>query len=92
MANNICINGQLLLIDLIEQIEKRFGDTCQLIQANTDGILVKLESPDLYDTYVSVCKEWESRTGYELEHDIYQRVIQRDVNSYYQFFTLFWCF
>lgn len=82
MANNICINGQLLLIDLIEQIEKRFGDTCQLIQANTDGILVKLESPDLYDKYVSVCKEWESRTGYELEHDIYQRVIQRDVNSY----------
>ena len=82
MANNICINGQLLLIDLIEQIEKRFGDTCQLIQANTDGILVKLESPELYDKYVSVCKEWENRTGYELEHDIYQRVIQRDVNSY----------
>ena len=52
MANNICINGQLLLIDLIEQIEKRFGDTCQLIQANTDGNLVKLESPELYDKYV----------------------------------------
>ena len=61
MANNICINGQLLLIDLIEQIEKRFGDTCQLIQANTDGILVKLESPELYDKYVSVCKEWENQ-------------------------------
>ena len=40
MSNNsICINGQLLLLDLVEHIEPY----CMLIQNNTDGIVVKLD-------------------------------------------------
>lgn len=82
MANNVCINGQLLLVDLLEKLEMKFGNKCLPINVNTDGILVKLESPDLYEEYLSVCKEWENRTGYELEHDLYKRVIGKDVNNY----------
>lgn len=81
-SNSICITGQLAILDLLEKIEIKFGDKCELVQTNTDGILVRLESKDMYDEYVQVCKEWENRIGYELEHDIYTRVIQKDVNNY----------
>lgn len=81
-ANNTCINGQLLLIDLLEKLEIAFGNKLQLIQVNTDGILVKLEDEFLYPDYVAVCKEWEERTMFDLEHDRYCKVIQKDVNNY----------
>ena len=82
MANNVCINGQLLIVMLLEMLEQRLGNRCELIQSNTDGILVKLSSPADYDEYLAICKEWEVATMYELEHDIYKTVIQKDVNNY----------
>lgn len=82
MANNVCVTGQLLLLDLIDKLEIEFGDKCELIQSNTDGILVKLENKSYYDRYVEVCKEWENRTRLSLEHDIYIKVYQKDVNNY----------
>ena len=36
-ANNICINGQIILTQLILELK----DYCQLIQSNTDGLVVK---------------------------------------------------
>lgn len=80
MANCVCITGQLLLIDLIEKIE--VWGKCDLIQSNTDGILVKLHNANYYDEYVEICKEWEKRVRLELEHDIYHDVYQKDVNNY----------
>jgi DNA polymerase elongation subunit (family B) len=82
MANNVCINGQLLIVDLLEKLELVFGNRLKLIQSNTDGILVKLKNSTDYDKYLEVCKEWEKRTGFELEHDKYCKVIQKDVNNY----------
>lgn len=82
MANNVCITGQLLLLDLIDKIEISFGKDCELIQSNTDGILVKLPDETYYDKYVDVCKEWEKRTRLDLEHDVYVKVYQKDVNNY----------
>lgn len=82
MANNVCITGQLLLVDLIEKLEEGLGDKASLIQANTDGILVKLHDKNDYSTYLDICKEWEERSLFELEHDIYTKVIQKDVNNY----------
>ena len=82
MANCVCVSGQLLLLDLIDKLECHFGDKCQLIQSNTDGILVKLPDPTYYDEYVKVCKEWESRTRLNLEHDVYTKIFQKDVNNY----------
>ena len=82
MANCVCVAGQLLLLDLIDKLEQHFGDKCQLIQSNTDGILMKLPDESHYDEYASVCKEWEGRTRLNLEHDIYCKVYQKDVNNY----------
>lgn len=82
MANNVCVTGQLLLLDLIDKIEQEFGDKCELIQSNTDGILVKLETKELYDRYLQVCEIWSKRVRLDLEHDIYVKVFQKDVNNY----------
>ncbi len=75
-ANNVCIGGQLLLLDLIEKLEGH----CDLVQSNTDGILVKLRGNR--EEVEGICREWMSRTGMVLEFDEYVKVIQRDVNNY----------
>lgn len=82
MANNVCVTGQLLLLDLIDKLELEFGDECELIQSNTDGILVKLPNNTYFDRYTKVCDEWCKRTRLDLEHDVYVKVIQKDVNNY----------
>lgn len=76
--NAICVNGQLLLVDLIEKLEGH----CQLIQSNTDGILVKLKSLDDYGEIDDIVWKWEQRTGMRMGFEIYIRVFQKDVNNY----------
>lgn len=78
MANNICVAGQLLLLDLIEKLE----GVCKLIQSNTDGILVKIDSDKEYDEFCRIVKEWEERTGLVMEFSEFDRLIQGDVNNY----------
>ena len=76
--NAITVNGQLLLVDLIEKLEGH----CQLIQSNTDGILLKLRSLNDYEKIDDIVWEWEQRTGMKMEFDIYSKVFQKDVNNY----------
>ncbi|AQR98133.1 hypothetical protein [Clostridium saccharoperbutylacetonicum] len=78
MANNVCVNGQLLLLDLIEHLEPHF----ELIQSNTDGVMFKLKSEADIPLYMEICKEWEQRSRMSLEHDRITKVIQKDVNNY----------
>lgn len=75
-ANNVCVFGQLLLTDLIERLE----GCCDLIQSNTDGLIVKLRGNE--DEVRSICKEWEQRTGMGLGYDRITKVVQKDVNNY----------
>ena len=77
-ANNVCVAGQLLLLDLIEHLEPH----CQIIQSNTDGILVKLRSLDDFELIDDIAYEWEQRTRLKLEFDQYKKVAQKDVNNY----------
>ena len=77
-GNNICFNGQLLLVDLAEKIENH----CQIIQKNTDGILIKLYDPKDKDKIIEICSEWEKRTRMTLDYEYYNKVIQKDVNNY----------
>lgn len=79
-ANRVCVYGQLLLLDLIEHLEPH----CEIIQSNTDGVLVKLRdgSQEAFDIVDDVAHEWEERTGLVLEFDEYRKVIQKDVNNY----------
>lgn len=76
--NAITVNGQLLLVDLLEKLEGH----CQLIQSNTDGILIKLESLKDYEKIDDIVWEWEQRTGMRMEFDIFYKVFQKDVNNY----------
>ncbi|HFK1721102.1 TPA: hypothetical protein ACGXQB_002860 [Bacillus cereus] len=78
MANNVCIGGMTLLLDLIEKLEPY----CEVIQSNTDGVLVKLRHYNDYDLIDDICYEWEQRTKMELEFDEFVKVIQKDVNNY----------
>lgn len=77
--NAICVNGQLLLVDLIEKLEPHIE---ALIQANTDGILIKLKSIKDFDLIDDIVWEWEERTGMRMGFDLYSKVYQKDVNNY----------
>lgn len=81
MSNNsICINGQLLLLDLVEHIEPYV----ELIQNNTDGILVKLKDYEKdFDILDDIVYEWEQRTGMNMDFDtFFGEIFQKDVNNY----------
>lgn len=79
---SICVNGQLLLLDLIEKVELEFGDRAQFIQGNTDGVMFKFNSKEDVDIYLKICNQWSIRTKMELEHDFIKKIIQKDVNNY----------
>lgn len=83
-ANNICINGQLLLLDLLEKLEYRLGDRLQLIQSNTDGIIIKIpENDEMAEKIMNrVIDEWKNRTGLGMGADVLKRIVQKDVNNY----------
>lgn len=77
-ANRVCVYGQLLLLDLIEKLEPH----CQIIQSNTDGVLVKMNNYEDYEMIDDIAYEWEQRTHLNLEFDEYRKVFQKDVNNY----------
>lgn len=80
-ANNICINGQLLLIDLIEKLESVKG--FELVQSNTDGLIIWIPDTDeAFEQTDDICFEWEKRTGMKLAFDIISEIWQKDVNNY----------
>ena len=82
MANEICIHGQLLLLDLMEKLEPY----AEIIQSNTDGILIKMPNGKNEDKWFNliddIVHEWEQRTGLVMEFDEYRKVFQKDVNNY----------
>ena len=80
-ANNICINGQLLLVDLIEKLEAVEG--FELIQSNTDGLIIKIPDTDeAFEQTDDICYDWECRTGMKLAFDVITEICQKDVNNY----------
>lgn len=85
-ANMVCVNGQLMLIDLMHKLKCGVG--AEIIQSNTDGVLIRMPDdfdggPDaFYDRVDDVAYEWEHRTGMSLEFDEFTRVYQKDVNNY----------
>ena len=85
--NNImCINGQLLLLDLIEHLE--VIPDFRLIQSNTDGLIIQIPDTDeAFDMLDDICYEWETRVSTDLcdiklETDQIKEIYQKDVNNY----------
>ena len=79
-ANLVCINGQLLLLDLIEKLEAGVP-SFELIQSNTDGLIIKIHRKD-FELVDDICYEWESRTDMVLGFDYIKEIWQGDVNNY----------
>lgn len=82
----MCINGQLMLLDLIEHLEAVPG--LELIQSNTDGLIIWIPDTDeAFNMVDDICWEWEQRCSTEqcsilLELDNISEIYQKDVNNY----------
>lgn len=72
----VCINGQLMLLQLIEDLEQ-----FDLIQSNTDGLIYKINKDD-FDTLDAIVKAWEKRSKMSMEYDYTTFISQSDVNNY----------
>ena len=81
MSNNtICINGQLLLLDLVEHLEPiaNLFRTTQMVSLSSLRIMTGFEKID------DVVWEWEQRTGMKMDFDTFMGdIYQKDVNNYF---------
>ena len=72
------ISGQLYLLMLIEEMEL---NGFSVASANTDGVVTKVTIGEK-DKYHQIVKDWEKRTGFNMEFTKYLRLQSRDVNNY----------
>ena len=80
MGRSVCITGQLFLLELSQHLIKECS-SLNIVQLNTDGIMVSFDKSE-YEKVLSITKEWEQRTKFELEEDKIKRIVQKDVNNY----------
>lgn len=76
------INGQLMILMLIEELEL---NNIHIISANTDGIVIKLYNRDK-EKYNEIKTKWEEYTKLKFDTDYYECLISRDVNNYIALF------
>lgn len=80
MGRSVCISGQLYLLELAEHCYQEI-EGLRIVQLNTDGIMVECNKKD-YGKLAEICKEWQERTGFDLEEDTVVKIAQKDVNNY----------
>lgn len=86
MNNTMVVNCQLMLIMLLEWLEDIPG--FELIQSNTDGLIVKIPDTDeAFNMLDDICYKWEStcstgRCNITLAFDQVSEIWQKDVNNY----------
>lgn len=76
-ANHIVINGQLIMTHLICLLEHH----CELIQTNTDGIIIKYED-GFEKNIVKILQLFEEVYDLSFDVDLITKIAQRDVNNY----------
>lgn len=81
----VCINGQLMLLQLIEDLSE-YCTQFNLIQSNTDGLVYKFPK-DKLDDVKRIVSEWEQRSRMTMEYDYTDAIFQRDVNNYVAVFS-----
>jgi len=77
MANNIVVNGQLILTHLIVLL----NNFCDLVQTNTDGIIIKYD-PVMRPNILKLIKLFEQHYELKFDVDYIKKIAQRDVNNY----------
>ena len=80
MGRSVCITGQLFLLELANHL-RADCHTLKVIQINTDGIMLSFDDSE-YPKVLEITKEWEQRTGFELEEDKIKSITQKDTNNY----------
>ena len=86
MNNTMVVNCQLMLIMLLEWLEEIPG--FELIQSNTDGLIVKIPDTDeAFNMLDDICYRWECTCSTELcsitlAFDQVTEIWQKDVNNY----------
>lgn len=78
MANNVCIHGQLIALDLVEKLEK----VGIIRMTNTDGVLVQVFSEEDIKKVEYICNEVSKRVRIGIDVERYERYIAKDVNGY----------
>jgi len=78
----ITINGQLLIVMLAEQLMKH----SQLLQANTDGVTIKVHKSKL-TIIQEILDWWQSITFLTLETANYSKMVIKDVSNYLAVYT-----
>lgn len=80
-SSTVCIYGQIALFTLCKRLYEE--DHCEIINANTDGVVYVETSDSIPGHDDEICCEWEKEfSGFELETDYYTKWIQKDVNNY----------
>src|SRR5690625_1745111 len=77
MSNSIVVNGQLILTHLILVLE----NFCELIQSNTDGIIIKYE-PVMKESVLKIIELFEEHYKLKFDIDYIVKIAQKDVNNY----------
>jgi hypothetical protein len=79
---SITINGQLLIAMLAEQLMNH----SQLLQANTDGVTIKVLKSDL-PKVEEILTWWQNLTSLTLETANYSKMVIKDVSNYLAIYT-----
>lgn len=80
MGRRVCLIGQLLLTEFTMSIYKAC-ETIKILNVNTDGVMYSIDDEE-QPIVDEIRKEWEERTGLELEEDKIKRVTIKDCNNY----------
>lgn len=79
--HNVTVNGQLIMAHLILILENFIEE---LIQTNTDGIVVRY-NPEFYDLLLEIVGLWGTHYNIDVAITKINKIHQRDVNNY-----IFW--
>lgn len=79
-GRSVCITNQLAITMLIYDLGKNLS-TIDFININTDGLMFKIHISEI-DKAQDIVDAWCKETGFEMERDDFQKVIQKDVNNY----------
>lgn len=75
----ITLTGQLGLLMLIEQCNLH---DIEVLSANTDGIMVRVQNNEEKEWFNNLCNQWMNHTRLNLEYTYYRCIARRDVNNY----------
>lgn len=74
----VCLVGQVAMFDLFEKIEPH----AVMFQSNTDAHYFKPFDEENANKIDEITTEWQERTGFTLDKEIFIAIYQRDVNNY----------